>query len=81
MLSRRRDSSRRWPGETRTTGSSARGLHAWPAIQPAAQAPGAFTGSFDRDRATELARKTVDRLRSAKRPVILAGSALRAVED
>ena len=42
------------------------------------QAPERSPASFDRDRASELARETVERLRSAKRPVILAGSALRA---
>ena len=64
--------------ESGRTGPGTNSLHAWPPIQPAAQAFGAFAGSFDRDLATELARETVDRLRSAKRPVILAGSALRA---
>ena len=64
--------------EIRGAGPGAGGLQAWPPIQPAVQATGAFSGSFDRDRATELTRETADRLRSAKRPVILAGSALRA---
>ena len=45
---------------------------------------GAFAGLFDRVTATEQARQVLIRLRSAKRPVVLAGSALRsagAVDD
>jgi acetolactate synthase-1/2/3 large subunit len=52
-------------------------LEPWPAIQPAAQAPGALSGRFDREAARAAARETLDRLRAAEHPVILAGGAVR----
>lgn len=52
-------------------------LRPWPPIQPATQAPGAYSGSFDRDAARAAALEAVRRLRTAERPVILAGGALR----
>ncbi len=53
-------------------------LRPWPPIQPSTQAPGAYAGCFDRAKATALAGESVRRLLAAERPVILAGSALRA---
>ncbi len=53
-------------------------LRPWPPIQASTQAPGAYSGCFDRDTATAMAGETVRRLLAAERPVILAGSALRA---
>jgi acetolactate synthase-1/2/3 large subunit len=52
-------------------------LRSWPGVQQAAQAPGAFSGRFDRDAAGEAARQVMERLRIAERPAILAGSAVR----
>jgi acetolactate synthase I/II/III large subunit len=52
-------------------------LPLWPPVEQAAQAPGAFSGAFDRELAAALARDVLGRLRNAERPVILAGSALR----
>ncbi len=52
-----------------------------PRVAPAPQAPGAFCGRFDREAAGAAARETLDRLRAAERPVILAGSAVRAAGD
>lgn len=57
--------------------TSVHGLPLWPPIQAAAQAPGAFSGVFDRRMATAAAGQTFELLRRAERPVILAGSALR----
>jgi acetolactate synthase-1/2/3 large subunit len=51
----------------------------WPPVQVAAQAPGAFSGSFDHGIAAAAASETFRRLQRAARPVILAGSALRAI--
>lgn len=53
-------------------------LRPWPPVEPAAQAPGAFSGAFDHALAATKAREILERLRTAERPVILAGSALRA---
>jgi acetolactate synthase-1/2/3 large subunit len=52
-------------------------LRPWPPVEAAAQAPGAYSGSFDRERASAAAADVVRRLRAAERPVILAGGALR----
>jgi acetolactate synthase-1/2/3 large subunit len=46
-------------------------------VQPAAQAPGALCGRFDRGAARVAAQETLRRLRAAARPVILAGSGVR----
>lgn len=53
------------------------GLRPWPPVEAAAQAPGAFSGCFDREAARAAARDALRRLRAAERPVILAGGALR----
>jgi len=65
------------PGAGTVSSARARGLRPWPPIEPAAQAPGAFSGVFDREAARAAARETLVRLRAAERPVILAGSAIR----
>jgi acetolactate synthase I/II/III large subunit len=66
------------PQPVAPTLSTDQGLRPWPLIEPATQAPGAFTGAFDRPAATAAAGETLRRLQQAERPVILAGSALRA---
>jgi acetolactate synthase I/II/III large subunit len=61
-----------------TEDSASGGLRPWPPVRPAAQAPGAFRGRFDREEARGAAQETLRRLRAAARPVILAGSGVRA---
>jgi acetolactate synthase-1/2/3 large subunit len=58
-------------------GSEPYGLRPWPPVAVAAQAPGAYSGRFDRTAARVAASETLRRLRAAERPVILAGSAVR----
>lgn len=58
-------------------GSASDGLQPWPPVRPAAQAPGAYRGCFDREAARAAAQETLRRLRAAARPVILAGSGVR----
>jgi len=58
-------------------GSSSDGLQPWPPVRPAAQAPGAYRGCFDREAARAAAQETLRRLRAAARPVVLAGSGVR----
>jgi acetolactate synthase I/II/III large subunit len=53
-------------------------LESWPPVQPAAQARGAREGRFDREAARSAAETTLERLRAAERPVILAGGGIRA---
>jgi acetolactate synthase I/II/III large subunit len=60
-----------------TTGGGLVGLRPWPAVRPAAQAPGAHRGCFDGEAARAAAHETLRRLRAAERPLVLAGSAVR----
>jgi acetolactate synthase I/II/III large subunit len=66
------------PAEAARDWAVSRAPQSWPPVQPPAQAHGAFSGAFDRAAAAAAAREVMQRLRSSERPVILAGSALRA---
>ena len=61
-------------------GSCEEGLKPWLAVRPAAQAPGAYRGRFDRDAARAAAQETLRRLRAAARPIVLAGSGVRTAD-
>jgi acetolactate synthase I/II/III large subunit len=61
----------------RTRRETGRRLRPWPPVQVASQAPGAFCGRFSQTAARAAARETLRRLRAARRPVVLAGSAVR----
>lgn len=66
------------PVETPASAASPGVLPSWPPVRPAPQAPGAFCGRFDEAAARAAAAETLQRLRAAARPVILAGSAVRS---
>ena len=75
---RQSPSARAKPEPSSTAAPNGGGLMPWPSIEPASQAPGAFTGEFDRSAATAAAAEVFRRLQVAERPVILAGSAVRS---
>lgn len=65
---------------TPTAPSDESGLRPWPPVESATQADGALRGAFDEEAARQAAAVVLRRIRTAERPVILVGSAVRSAK-